>query len=108
MTKTKTINNVVYWFRPTAPVYTCVDCVAENDHQLCVQLGDECRGGVWTKPPVQKPHTPVETALKNYDQLAGAMQAAGGAVEALQSMTLFEFLAAAAKNNITITAKYTR
>ena len=115
-----TVDNVTYQAVPETDS-NCTGCAAYDQHprlraalqtkeSLCVRAGI-----IWvlahekqfpaTEP---KPADPVTAALKSYDQLATAMQAAGGDIQALGDMTLFEFLVAAAKNNISITAKYSR
>ena len=120
MTATKTVNGVQYWLRPTAPAHSCEGCAAEQDDTLCTELGNSCHGGIWcnterpdTVPqytpqgnPDTKKHNEVTLAICNYQQLAQAIQQAGGCIEILETYTVPQLLETLARNNITIKATY--
>lgn len=121
MTKTKTVNATVYWFQPVTPDYTCEGCAAEFSYDLCKKLSDQCMGGIWcnterptTVPPLEpapvkgRVTTPQELQLfiKNYQQLAQAVQQAGGSVHILESHTVPQLLQTLARNGITLKATY--
>ena len=113
MTKTKIVNGVKYWLRETGGGY-CTGCAAERDDQLCKQLIGECLLGIWcnterpdTVPPLEQPRRDaVALALHNYQQLAQAVQDAGGSVHILESHTVPQLLQTLARNNITLQATY--
>lgn len=120
MITTKTVNGVQYWLRPTA-AKSCDGCAALGDYQLCSQLGGRLRGdcheGVWcntdTVPqysprvnPGTKKHNEVTLAINNYQQLAQAIQQAGGCIEILETHTGPQLLETLARNNITLQATY--
>ena len=116
-TKTATFNGVVYWLRPAVPANSCRNCAGEHDDELCYVLGNSCHGGIWcntdTAPqhtarvnPGTKKHNEVTLAICNYQQLAQAIQQAGGAVEILETHTVPQLLETLARNNITIKATY--
>ena len=107
---TKIVNGVKYWLRETEGGY-CKGCAAERDDQLCKQLSGECQKGIWCnteRPTPLQPHKPdpVKLALHNYQQLAQAVQDAGGSVHILESHTVPQLLQTLARNRITIKATY--
>lgn len=119
--KTKTVNGVKYWFRLTTPEWSCDGCAADQDYSLCEQLNGNCKGGIWcnterptTVPPLEpapvkgRVTTPQELQLfiRNYQQLAQAVQEAGGSVHILETHTVPQLLETLARNNITLQATY--
>lgn len=121
MTKTKIVNGVQYWFRPSTTAGSCDGCAADQDYSLCKQLNGSCAGGIWcnterptTVPPLEpaavkgRVTTPQELQLfiKNYQQLAQAVQRAGGSIEILETHTVPQLLETLARNNITLQATY--
>lgn len=113
MTKTKIVDGVKYWLRETGGGY-CTGCAAEQDDKLCKQLSGECRLGIWcnterpeTVAPLQPTKLdPVQLAIHNYQQLAQAVQQAGGSVHILESHTVPQLLETLARNGVTLKATY--
>ena len=119
MTATKTVNGVQYWLRPTAPAHSCEGCAAEQDDTLCAVLGNHCHGGIWCN--TERPETVPQPApakgrttttqelqvfIRNYQQLAQAIQQVGGSVEILETYTVPQLLETLARNGITLQATY--
>lgn len=117
----KIVNGVQYWFRPTTPEWSCDGCAADQDYPLCTKLNGNCHGGIWcnterptTVPPLEpapvkgRVTTPQELQLfiRNYQQLAQAVQRAGGSIEILETHTVPQLLETLARNGITIKATY--
>ena len=116
----KTVNGVRYRSRPINPENSCVGCAARYDPELCNQLNSCCYGAIWcntehpdTVPqhtprvnPDTKKHNEVSLAICNYQQLAQAIQQAGGCIEILETHTVPQLLETLACNNITIKATY--
>lgn len=116
----KIVNGVQYWFRPTTPAESCDGCAADQDYPLCTKLNGNCHGGIWcnterpdTVPqyiprvnPGTKKHNEVTLAIHNYQQLAQAIQQAGGCIEILETHTVPQLLETLARNKITLQATY--
>lgn len=113
MAKTKIVDGVKYWLRETEDGY-CTGCAAEQDDKLCKQLSGECQLGIWcnterpeTVAPLQRfRRDQVKLAIHNHQQLAQALQQAGGSVQVIENFTALELLLALARNNITLKATY--
>jgi hypothetical protein len=88
----------------------CAEIDGEND---CLS-----HGIIWLKrgsapapapAPQEKPLEPIKRAVRNYQSLHKAIEAAGGdATWLLSNNKVEEFLATMAKNGITIVATYTK
>ena len=115
MTKTKTVDGTIYMLHKGVDTYFCKGCAAECNDYLCRQLGKECgAGGIWiedTSPAPRvnqgtKKHNEVTLAICNYQQLAQAVQRAGGCIDILETHTVPQLLETLARNNITLQATY--
>ena len=117
MTATKTVNGTTYMLYEgvdTGVDTYCKGCAAERDGPLCSRLAGECGTAVWivdTSPaprvnPGTKKHNEVTLAICNYQQLAQAIQRAGGSVGILETHTVPQLLETLARNGITLKATY--
>ena len=98
----------------------CTGCAASGDPNLCEQLNYGCITGnyIWAEVPANQEHAPaiptpnqehsraLQLAMRNYSELADALNLAGGSVRVMQDITLAEFLEILARNRIQLTARY--
>jgi hypothetical protein len=112
--RTKVTGGTVYQFceMPSAP-HSCDGCVGENNISLCKKLNVGCHGSIWQIATARRTETTKEwdalqLGLRNYSQLAAAIQCAGGAVELLEHPEVLRLLETLARNNITLKAEYAK